>query len=90
MHYSHLGPLFGLPPSTLSRTLEKAEKALTLVLKELPEGRFLWPTFEEQREWADLINQKEHLVHRLWGFIDGKNYVVQKPSMADMQNWLAA
>jgi hypothetical protein len=86
---------FGIPPSTLSRTLLQAEIALDEALDEIPETRFSWPTLEEQREWADKVNSKYPLVRGRWGFIDGKNLRIRKPPDSEIQNahyngWLHA
>ncbi|KAI8808680.1 hypothetical protein BJ742DRAFT_738904 [Cladochytrium replicatum] len=43
-------------------------------------------THEQQREWARLVQQSEPLVEKVWGFIDGKSYDVQEPTLADKQN----
>jgi hypothetical protein len=90
-----LAQIHGLPESTLNRTLLKAEKALHATCKDLPLARISWPTLEEQELWARLVNMKERLVHGRWGFVDGKNLRVQKPSDAETQcafynGWLHA
>lgn len=54
--------LFGAVPSTLSRVLRKSEAALGKALRELPDARVQWPTFEQQREWATHVTRKEPLV----------------------------
>ena len=78
--------MFGVVPSTLSRLLEKAEAALDIALSRLPEAGIYWPTFEEQREWAFLVQNKDDAVEGRFGFVDGKNYSVQEPSASDIQN----
>lgn len=87
--------MFGAPPSTINRTLIKAEKALLRALKAEPLAAIKWPTLEQQREWALLVQRKNPLVRGRWGFIDGKNFHIQKPSSFDIQNacyngWLHA
>ena len=87
--------LFGIPPATLSRTLKKAEIALQKALRVIPEAAILWPSLDQQREWAQKVKDKNILIEGRWGFIDGKNYRVQKPSASDIQNacyngWLHA
>ena len=77
---------FGIPPTTLSRTLRKAETALLLTLKSIPEALIKWPSLELQRFWSVLVSRKEPLLKKKFGFIDGKNYRVQKPSDSEMQN----
>ena len=67
---------FGVPPATLSRNLRAAEQALGRCIRKIPEARILWPTFEQQRVWGDLVSAKEPLIKGCWGFIDGKNYPV--------------
>lgn len=87
--------LFGVAPSTLSRTLQKAEIALEKALCKMREARIVWPTLVEQVVMADKVQAKEPLLCGRWGFVDGKNYPVQEPSNSDMQNamfngWLHA
>jgi hypothetical protein len=86
---------FGIPPSTLCRVLKKAEKALLNTLMKEPTASIYWPSLKKQKKWADLVNKKNNLIFGRWGFIDGKNYKVQKPSNSDLQNamfngWLHA
>ena len=90
-----LAQIHGLPESTLNRTLMKAEKALHATVKDLPLARISWPTLEQQELWARLVARKEPLVQGRWGFVDGKNLRVQKPSDAELQcalynGWLHA
>lgn len=64
-------------------------------LRKDPRGRFAWPSKAQQVEWANLVNKKNSFVRGRWGFIDGKNYHIQKPSNSDIQNacyngWLHA
>ena len=68
------------------RTLRKAETALLLTLKSIPEALIVWPSMDLQRFWAALVKRKEPLLKKKFGFIDGKNYRVQKPSDAELQN----
>jgi hypothetical protein len=87
--------LFGIPPATASRTLDIAEHCLLQTLRANPLAQIKWPTLEEQVEWAKKVEAKNALVKGRWGFIDGKNYKVQKPSNAELQNamyngWLHA
>jgi hypothetical protein len=39
-----------------------------------------------QRIWSALVTRKEPLLKKKFGFIDGKNYRVQKPGDAELQN----
>ncbi|ETP24167.1 hypothetical protein F441_02788 [Phytophthora nicotianae CJ01A1] len=87
--------LFGLPPSTLARTLRKAEKALAAALKGYPPARIAWPSAPEQAELARLVEAREPLLKYTFGFTDDKNLRVMQPSNADLQNamyngWLHA
>lgn len=41
--------LFGIPRSTQSRVMRKAEIALYYALKDLHDARICWPTLEEQQ-----------------------------------------
>lgn len=90
-----LAQIHGLPRSTLNRTLLKAEVALLAAVRELPEACIRWPTLEEQILWAQLVKLKESAVLGRYGFVDGKNFRVQKPTNAELQNamyngWLHA
>ena len=100
--------MFGIAPSTLSRTLIKAEKALLLALNATKEADVVWPTKADQVRMALLVEKKvsyilliifiqmisnwtflqEPLLKGRWGFIDGKNYTVQEPGNAFLQNCL--
>jgi hypothetical protein len=86
---------FGIPPSTGCRTLKTAEICLLTTLRRCHLSAIKWPTAAEQVEWALLVERKNTLIKGRWGFIDGKNYKVQKPSSAELQNamyngWLHA
>jgi hypothetical protein len=86
---------FGVPPATLSRLLLQAEIALDRALKCIPESKILWPSLEEQYDWGKRVEKKYPLLKGRWGFIDGKNLKVKKPTATDMQNamfngWLHA
>ena len=86
IEYKSLCGHFGIPPSTLSRTLRKAEAALLLTLKRIPEALIVWPSMNLQRFWSSCVTRKEPLLKKKFGFIDGKNYRVQKPGDAELQN----
>lgn len=81
-----LAAQFCTPPSTLQRNLEAAEEALHECLQSVPDAAIKWPTFQQQRKWAALVEAKEPLIKGCWGFIDGKNYHVAKPGSSDIQN----
>ncbi|KAJ3060415.1 hypothetical protein HDU98_003607, partial [Podochytrium sp. JEL0797] len=86
---------FALPPATFYRLLHNAEAALNLALKSLKDAQIRWPSFDEQREWAELLRLKEPLLLCKFGFVDGKNYHVMAPANTDLQNamyngWLHA
>ncbi|OWZ01523.1 hypothetical protein PHMEG_00027068 [Phytophthora megakarya] len=78
--------LFGVPPATLSRTMQDAEKALQAALRDIPEATVEWPSKEMQAEWADQVTQKENLLKGCFCVADGKNYPVQAPTHSDLQN----
>jgi hypothetical protein len=86
MELKTLCELFGVPPATLSRIVHNAEVALEECLRVIPEAKITWPSFAEQHEWAARVERKEPLLKGRWGFVDGKNYRVQKPTNADLQN----
>ncbi|KAG3059819.1 hypothetical protein PC128_g16658 [Phytophthora cactorum] len=78
--------LLGAPPSTLSRTLRRAEEALAKVLNGYAPARIYWPSPARKVELAKLVQSREPLLTHTFGFIDGKNLKVQQPSNADLQN----
>jgi hypothetical protein len=80
--------LFGSPPATTSRTLRKAEEALEKTLAAMPDAAIRWPTAAEQLEWGALVQEREPIISKKFGFIDGKNYRVQQPTDTDLQNAL--
>lgn len=78
--------LFRMPPSTCARIIHHAEFALFQALPTLKHARIRWPSFEEQRQWARFIEDREPLVGKRFGFIDGKNYPVARPGDDNKQN----
>ncbi|ETM97293.1 hypothetical protein PPTG_20372 [Phytophthora nicotianae INRA-310] len=86
MEPSTLSMLFGVPPSTLSRTLQRAERALNQALNNYKPSRIAWPSPAHQAKLAKLVEAREPMLKHTFGFIDGKNLRVQQPSNADMQN----
>ncbi|EGZ27306.1 hypothetical protein PHYSODRAFT_469825, partial [Phytophthora sojae] len=61
------------PPSTISRTLRRAEEALSQALKGYAPARISWPSPARQAELAKLVEAREPLLKHTFGFIDGKN-----------------
>ncbi|KAJ3099147.1 hypothetical protein HDU97_003445 [Phlyctochytrium planicorne] len=86
MEHHTLCTMFCIPPATLSRYLSDAETAIHSALSEIKDAQIRWPSVTEQSQWAQWVNAKERHVKRRWGFIDGKNFPVQEPSVADIQN----
>ncbi|KAI9916134.1 hypothetical protein PsorP6_018002 [Peronosclerospora sorghi] len=82
----HLCSVFLIPPDTASRCLAKAEEALSLALDSVADAEVCWPTAREQVEWGRMVENREPLVTKKFGFIDGKNYQVHQPSRAEVQN----
>ncbi|KAE9071735.1 hypothetical protein PF010_g25753 [Phytophthora fragariae] len=77
MEQSSLCMMFGVPPSTLSRTLRRAEEALSLALTGYAPARSSWPSPSRQAELARMVNKREPLLTHTFGFIDGKNLRVR-------------
>ncbi|ETV65047.1 hypothetical protein H257_18173 [Aphanomyces astaci] len=75
-----------IPPATYARVLAKAEKALSLALKAMPDAAICWPTFDQQVVWAQATEAREPLVTGVFAFVDGKNLPVREPSSSDLQN----
>jgi hypothetical protein len=86
MELKTLCELFGVPPSTTSRLIRNAEVALEQCLVDFPPSAIKWPSFEEQMKWSRMVERRRPLVQNKWGFIDGKNYRIQKPTSVDLQN----
>eukprot|EP00644_Phytophthora_capsici_P007522 jgi/Phyca11/112048/e_gw1.21.568.1 len=77
MEQSTLCLVFGIPPSTLSRALRRAEEALSSTLKGYAPARIAWPSPLRQVELAMLVEAREPLLKHTFGFIDGKNLRVR-------------
>ncbi|OWY94906.1 LOW QUALITY PROTEIN: hypothetical protein PHMEG_00035234 [Phytophthora megakarya] len=78
--------LFGVPPATLSRTTQDAEKVLQAALRDIPDATVEWPSKEMQAEWADQVTQEENLLKGCFCVADGKNYPVQAPTHSNLQS----
>jgi hypothetical protein len=78
--------LFGMPRSTQSRVMRKAEIALFRALQHIPDAQVNWPTLQQQQLWSAAVTRREPLIIKKWGFIDGKNFKVQRPGSHDLQN----
>jgi hypothetical protein len=73
MENSPLCMVFGVPPATLSRTMRKAERALSLALQGYAPARISFPSPAQQARLAKLVEAREPLLQHTFGFIDGKN-----------------
>ncbi|KAI9895200.1 hypothetical protein PsorP6_018809 [Peronosclerospora sorghi] len=82
----HLCSVFRITPATTNRCLAKTEEALSLALDSVEDAEVRWPMAQEQAAWGRLVETREPLVTKKFGFIDGKNYQVQQPSRAEVQN----
>jgi hypothetical protein len=60
---NHLSTFCGIPPSTCSSILHRAELALQKALAVIPEAQIWWPSYAQQVEWSLLVNNKQNLVH---------------------------
>jgi hypothetical protein len=80
MELGSLCMLFGVPPSTLSRSLRRAEDALSKTLSNYAPARISWPSPAHQVELARLVEAREPLLKHTFGFIDGKNFKVRVKS----------
>jgi hypothetical protein len=66
--------------------MRSGEIALYRALQDLPDAQVRWPSLALQKRWSGFITEKEPLVKHKFGFIDGKNYRVQRPGKDDLQN----
>ncbi|ETP46619.1 hypothetical protein F442_07154 [Phytophthora nicotianae P10297] len=73
MEQSTLSMLFGVPPSTLSRTLQRAERVLNQALNDYKPSRIAWPSPAHQAKLAKLVEAREPMLKHTFGFIDDKN-----------------
>lgn len=80
--------LHGVPKATASKTLLKAELAMHQSLRHVSISKIKWPTKREQCSYAARIEAKYPNIKGRFGFVDGKNFSVQKPSDVDTQNAL--
>ncbi|RAW25955.1 hypothetical protein PC110_g17635 [Phytophthora cactorum] len=95
MEQSTLWTLFGAPTSTFSRTLRRAEEALSKALNGYAPVRISWPSPAHQVELAKLIESREPFLTHTFDFRFFPLMKVQQPSNADLQNamcngWLHA
>ncbi|ETP42142.1 hypothetical protein F442_10926 [Phytophthora nicotianae P10297] len=60
--------------------------ALDAALSELLDAQVRFPSKQQQRQWSRQVQAKEPLLEGMWGFVDGKNYRVQSPTDAYLQN----
>ncbi len=81
-----IAQLHGIPKSTASRTIQKAEDALRKALSKVEEAKVKWPTKDQQRVWGNAVQRLYPAIHGRFGFVDGKNYHVAKPTNIDLQN----
>ncbi|KAG9409791.1 hypothetical protein AC1031_020102 [Aphanomyces cochlioides] len=86
VEHKTLQELFGVTPSTFCRVLRHAESALAKALIKMRDAAISWPSKATQCYWAEKSNEREPLVHGVFGFVDGKNFRVQSPSNIDLQN----
>lgn len=70
--------VFAVPPTTLQRTLARAELALQAALRGFYPARIGWPSLEHQRRMATWVQKREPLLKNIFGFVDGKNYRVRE------------
>ncbi|KAE9239787.1 hypothetical protein PF004_g7795 [Phytophthora fragariae] len=77
--------LFGVPPSTLCRVMGRAERVLDATRREIGAAAVWYPSKQQQLEWAAMVEEREPLLAGVWGFVDGKNYIVMSPSDNDLQ-----
>ncbi|TYZ69448.1 hypothetical protein PybrP1_006815 [[Pythium] brassicae (nom. inval.)] len=66
--------VFSAPPSTVSRVLRRAELALEKALAGYSPARISWLSGRRQIELVWLVEPREPLLTRSFGFIDGKNF----------------
>jgi hypothetical protein len=77
MENSKLCMVFGVPPATLSQTMRKAERALSLALQGYAPARICFPSSALQGRLTKLVEAREPLFQPIFGFIDGKNLRVR-------------
>ncbi|KAI9140558.1 hypothetical protein BKA69DRAFT_1079591 [Paraphysoderma sedebokerense] len=85
-HHGPIGDMFCIPTWKVSQIITKTELALSKALEELPEAKIKWPDFDQQKEWAELVQSWEPVVEKTWGFIDGQTFYIHGPVGNDLKN----
>jgi hypothetical protein len=80
MSMKSLHQIFGIGPSTTSRTLRRALKCLLLVLREHTHAQFRWPTERYMRHLSGLVRNRDPALTGIIGFADGLNLPIRVPS----------
>jgi hypothetical protein len=82
----HIGLVHNMTPRRVSETIQRSECILNRVLKRFPDAAVCWPSLAEQQAAACRIHEAHPEVPGRFGFVDGKNLLVQEPSDTDKQN----
>lgn len=86
MRQYELCQLYGVSPSTLSRTLDHSLNCLLAVLGNLHAARVRWPNSADRLRYARMIRDREPQVETAFGFVDGTTFHIQQPASASVQN----
>ena len=86
MRQYELCQLYGVSPSTLSRTLTRSLECLLAVLRSLHAARVRWPKASTRRRYAQTIAGREPQVTSAFGFVDGTTFRIEQPAGELIQN----
>ena len=74
--YKYLCLLFGIVPSTCCDVIQEVRVLICKKLKHHPAARIRWPTVDEMRFFATLVNNREPSVDNVVGFVDGLSIAI--------------
>lgn len=71
--------IYGITPAVCSRFLRRGIVSLLAAVEEIHECRVSWPSFDEQHQFAAVVNHFTPSLHRVFGFVDGLYFPVDAP-----------
>jgi hypothetical protein len=86
MRQKSLAQIFGAPPATISRELQRSMNALELAVNQMESAKIKWPSVDEMKEYSQLICNREPCLSGCFGFADGLNLEIMSPSDPSTQN----
>ena len=77
MHYKHICMIFGVIPTTASRTINHMLHLVARRLVRNEHARIKFPDEEEMQLFAEMVRRREPLVDNVIGFVDGVSIPIQ-------------